>query len=80
MKLVIEADGDAVLEFNGIRLDGRSSRMFSYESMDGDFHLFEPEENHQQFYDQFKNEPISSIPDEVQFEIYNMSYQEITIF
>ena len=75
MNLVIDADGDAVLEFNGIRLDGRSSSMFSYQAMDGEFYLFEPEGNHQQFYDHIRHMPIDSLPDRVQIEINNLSYQ-----
>lgn len=77
MKLRIESEGDAVLELKGTELDGRHSSLFSYESVDGDFYLFEPEENYQQFYDLIKDVPIKLIPQGVQFEIYNVSYQEI---
>lgn len=78
LKLTVDKDGDATLDLGRVTLDGRSSSCFSYEPVDGDFVLFEPEANHHMFYELIRELDVSKIPAGVQFEIYNINFEEIT--
>lgn len=78
LKLTVDTDGDATLEIGPAKIEGRSSTCFSYEPIDGEFILFEPELDHQAFYELIRTIDVAQIPSDVQFELYNISYQEIT--
>jgi len=74
LNLKTNIDGEVELTINGVVIEGRHSRLFNYTPVDGDFYLFEDEE--EALFSLISPLPIAEVPGDVQFEFYKANYEE----
>ncbi len=73
LNLKTNIDGEVELTINGVVIEGRHSRLFNYAPVDGDFYLFEDEE--EALFGLISALPITQVPGDVQFEFYKANYE-----